>query len=291
MSSKRLSVIIPGYNTPDKWWRRCIDSVLSNIGPDDEIICVDDGSENKPKILDEYTQKDKRIRIIYRDGNGGLSKARNQAMEVAGGEFLTFVDSDDELMLDTYEKAIASLTKFDSDIAVFGVRSVWVNEKLYKDNVPDTGYYGCISAQAVKKLFDSCLLNYAWNKVYRTSFLKNKGISFDPDGMPYEDIMFVIECIMAGAKWTAIEYLGINYYKTHASLLSRYKESYSQGTRKSSSLWKKYKDYDASARDVLGDLGEVSEFGLILGEWDNIWRLNSPYNLRDKWNFLKIIRI
>ena len=54
MASKRLSVIIPGYNNPEHWWRRCIGSIIENIGENDEVICVDDFSARRPDILSQY---------------------------------------------------------------------------------------------------------------------------------------------------------------------------------------------------------------------------------------------
>lgn len=283
---KRLTVIIPGYNNPEEWWARCIESALQNIGTDDELICVDDGSLVAPRILEHYAQTDSRVRVVYCESNGGLSVARNRAMELARGEYLTFVDSDDELEPYTYEKALSAMVQTNSDVVVFGVRSIWVNEKLYKDNVAIDANLGCLNACDVKRLFDDCLLNYAWNKVYRSLFIKKHHLMFDPDGMPCEDIMFVLECVMSGAKWATIGHVGINYYKTHSSLLSRYKPSYVQGIKQASDQWKKYKEFDATARDVVGDLGEVSDRELTAGQWDNIWRIGSPYRLRDKWRFL-----
>ena len=92
----KLSVIIPGYNTPEAWWRRCVDSVKRPLGPDDEIILVDDGSSDGAKFLDTLGCK-----VIHKQ-NGGLASARNAGMAVAQGEFVTFVDSDDEVMPGTF---------------------------------------------------------------------------------------------------------------------------------------------------------------------------------------------
>lgn len=286
MKSRRLTVIIPGYNNPEKWWRRCVDSVLANIGDMDEVICVDDGSEKRPSVLQEYAKKDSRTKVIYRERNGGLSVARNDALVNARGEYITFVDSDDEIMPGTYEKALAALGSGDADVVLFGVRSIWVNEKLFKEDIPNEMAARTLDAESVKNLYEASLLNYAWNKVYRASFLKSHKMSFDPSGMPCEDIIFVLQCIMAGAKWGAIHHIGINYYRTHASLLSRYKSSYVEGTRNASELWRHYKESIADAKVILGSVGEVSEKELMSGEWDNIWRIDSPYGLRDKWRFL-----
>ena len=287
MPSKRLSVIIPGYNNPELWWRRCVDSVLANIGDMDEVICVDDGSEKRPYVLQEYAKKDSRTKVIYREWNGGLSVARNDALVNARGEYITFVDSDDEIMPGTYEKALAALGSGDADVVLFGVRSIWVNEKLYKEDIPDEMSARTLDAASVKNLYEASLLNYAWNKVYRASFLKSHTMSFDPSRMPCEHIIFVLQCIMAGAKWGAIHHIGINYYRTHATLLSRYKSSYVTGTRNASRVWHHYKESNAGAIAILGDIGEVSEVALMRGEWDNIWRLKTPYTLLERLEFAR----
>lgn len=288
MRNRRLTVIVPGYNNPDSWWCRCIDSILANIGLDDEVICVDDGSSDRPRVLSDYERLDPRVRVIYREANGGLSVARNVAMGVVRGEFVTFVDSDDEVLPGTYEKALTALLKNNADIALFGVRSIWINEKLYKEDVPDEREIGALGAGDVKDLFDASLLNYAWNKVYRSSFLRCHKMAFDPDGMPCEDIIFVLQCIMFGAKWVTVHHVGINYYRTHATLLSRYKRSYVAGTRSAANAWCRYRESEPNAQAILGKIGEVSERELVRGEWDNIWRLASPFRLIERWRFLKV---
>lgn len=89
-----VSVIVPIYNV-EKYFRRCVDSILKQDYPNIEIWLVDDGSpDGCPAICDEYAQRDKRIKVIHKP-NGGLSDARNAAINLAKGEFITFIDSDD----------------------------------------------------------------------------------------------------------------------------------------------------------------------------------------------------
>lgn len=89
-----ISVIIPVYNV-ERYLHQCVDSVLTQTYTNLEIILVDDGSpDTSPDICDEYAQKDKRIKVIHKD-NGGLSSARNAGLDVATGNFIYFLDSDD----------------------------------------------------------------------------------------------------------------------------------------------------------------------------------------------------
>lgn len=284
MLSKRLTVIIPGYNNPDGWWGRCIESVLVNIDDDDEIICVDDCSENRPKALDGYVRKDKRVRVIYREEKGGPSAARNSGMKVAEGKYLTFLDSDDELFPNAYAGALSRLDH-GCDIACFGVRLIWVSERLYRDSLPEVGDSGVLEADGVKRFLDNSLMYYVWNKVYRRDFLERNKITFNEGMEMGEDLDFVLRCVESRANWAMLGHIGIKYYRTHGSILSRYKPSYVNGLRKTMMMWKQYKT-NCNGYPILGSFGEMTEKEIWKGEWDNIWRMSSPYNLKDKWRYL-----
>ena len=89
-----VSIIVPIYNV-EKYIKECIDSIINQTYKNLEIILVDDGSPDCcPKICDEYSKKDKRIKVIHKE-NGGLSSARNAGLDVAKGEYVSFIDSDD----------------------------------------------------------------------------------------------------------------------------------------------------------------------------------------------------
>ena len=94
MNNSAISIIIPVYNA-EKYLRRCIESVLSQSFTDFELILVDDGSRDfSPHICDDYAQKDSRVKVIHK-ANGGVIAARNDGLDIAKGEYVTFIDSDD----------------------------------------------------------------------------------------------------------------------------------------------------------------------------------------------------
>lgn len=284
--SIKISVIIPGYKTPPQVWERCVLSVLDAIGPNDEIICVDDGTPGGVPILSDMMKKDRRIQVVAQS-NSGLSAARNAGMAVANGEFITFVDSDDEVYPTIFNECLKSLNSTGADIALYGVKVIWVAEKLSKLDVPPNTIKGELTPDNVKVLFDKCLLNYACNKIYRRSFLFNNKLMFHPSGMPCEDIIFNLECIMAQAKWVMVDKVGYLYYRTGGTLLSKYKETQSEGNRVASEIWIKYKDSIPSARDVLGDIGEIGEIEELQSQWRNIWMPRTPYSIGERWRWLK----
>jgi glycosyltransferase involved in cell wall biosynthesis len=94
-----ISVVMPVYNTPQKWLQRAIESVRSQLYPNWELCIVDDASSQPhvKNILTQYRTKDSRIKIKFRDRNGHISAASNSALEMATGDFIALVDHDDEL--------------------------------------------------------------------------------------------------------------------------------------------------------------------------------------------------
>lgn len=114
--NQKISIIIPIYNT-SKYLDRCINSVINQTYTHIEIILVDDGStDGSSAICDEFALKDNRIKVIHKE-NGGLSDARNAGLDVASGEYVGFLDSDDYVSPEMYEKLIHRIEKTGCDIA------------------------------------------------------------------------------------------------------------------------------------------------------------------------------
>ena len=106
----KITIIIPVYNV-EKYIDRCIESIIRQTYRNLEIILVDDGSpDHCPQICDEYAKKDNRIKVVHKK-NEGQGLARNDALNIASGDYVTFVDSDDFLAIDAIEK----LTKASKD--------------------------------------------------------------------------------------------------------------------------------------------------------------------------------
>ena len=94
MHKGKISIVVPVYNV-EKYLPKCIESLIGQTYSNLEIILVDDDSkDNSGKICDEYGQKDLRIKVIHKE-NGGISSARNAALDICTGEYIGFIDSDD----------------------------------------------------------------------------------------------------------------------------------------------------------------------------------------------------
>ena len=280
---KRLSVIIPGYNNPEWRWRRCLESVVAAIGPDDEVICVDDGSAEGKAISDcaglKSVLEDGRIRVLCLSQNQGLAAARNAGLDAAQGEYVTFVDSDDAIKGKAYDACIKKLEETGADVAVYGVNVIWAAEGLQKHDLP--------TAADVESLHRANLFNYAVNKVVRKRFLDEHQIRFDADGMPCEDVIFCIQEVLAGAKWCAVPVEGYVYYlNANGSIVTSYSRSFSVGTRLAAKMWEKYCAAHSDASPYLRKLA-LSEEEIARGEWGNIWKKGSPYSLVGKWRWMR----
>src|SRR5205085_2446307 len=112
----RVSVVVPIYNV-EHYLEECLESLAAQTFQDLEVVMVDDGStDGSAAIAEAFAARDPRFKLMTRP-NGGLSAARNTGLEAATGEFLAFVDSDDVVAPDAYEKLVATLDKTGSDFA------------------------------------------------------------------------------------------------------------------------------------------------------------------------------
>lgn len=284
-----LSVIIPGYNTPKKWWTRCLRSVLAALPEDSEVICVDDGSRVRldlEKIVEDISGSvAKEVKYLYLEKNGGQAAARNKALELARGEYVTFVDSDDELKCDVYAKIIESIAGTDIDVVMFGVESRWAKDGLLRVDCPVTKKLGEISAEDMHELHRLRLFEYPVNKLYKKSFLDMKGIRFDEGLCPGEDTIFNLKCLTRGAKWMTVGTVGYVYYRYDGSSLSRYQAMYRKSEEEKRRLWIEAAETRIGARELWSPYFIPSDGEIDRREWSNLWMRGSPISMIGRFRF------
>ena len=118
-----ISVIVPVYNV-EKYLNKCVDSIINQTFKDIEIILVDDGStDSSPKICDDYTKVDSRIKVVHQK-NSGLSAARNTGIRQSSGKYLAFIDSDDYISKDFCEILYNSITREKADVSCINLETV-----------------------------------------------------------------------------------------------------------------------------------------------------------------------
>ena len=199
MSSTIVSVIVPVYNS-EKNLRQCIDSITAQTLKDIEIICVNDGSsDNSLAILEELAAKDSRIRVVSQD-NAGAGAARNHGLDLAVGDYLSFLDSDDFFEPDMLEEAYNKAVEGNADITVF--RSDQYNEDtgemqaalwtVREDDLPPyRPMYFRTFTDNVFKVF----VGWAWDKLFRADFVRENKLRFQ-ELRTSNDMLFTFSAVV-----------------------------------------------------------------------------------------------
>ena len=200
-----ISIIVPVYNVAS-YLPQCLDSLVNQTYRDIEIICVNDGStDNSMAILEEYAQKDERIRIISRE-NRGISCSRNEALDMAQGEWTMFVDSDDWIDLNTCESAMNLALQHQTDVVMWSYIREFKKQSLPKLYLSETTIWEENISQLHRRIvgpineeltrpdtLDSW--GTIWGKLYRSSFIhSNSPIRFVDTKLigSAEDVLFNI---------------------------------------------------------------------------------------------------
>ena len=280
----RLTVIIPGCNTPANLWQRCLGSAIVACGENDEIICVDDGSDIVPEELEDFSKRYSCIRLLRFDKNKGQSAARNAALGMSRGEWVAFLDSDDEVLPGVYDKCIKPGRT--ADVVVFGVRTIWPREKMFRQDVLEDEELGTMSAESARRLYDNHLIEYVWNKIYSRDFLLRNRISFAEGVCPGEDTIFNLDCAINGARWHIVGDVGYNYYRMDGTSLSRYLPRRKASLQMKAERWKLFADKVGDSQALIADLSVFTEKDAEMAEWDNMWRKGAPFDLKERMHFV-----
>ncbi|MBX9136408.1 MULTISPECIES: glycosyltransferase [unclassified Clostridium] len=215
-----ISIIVPVYNV-EKYLEKCIESILNQTYENIEIILVDDGStDNSLNICNFYASKDKRIKVIHQE-NRGVSYARNVGLNLAKGDYIGFVDSDDYIEDNMYEILINDILENDSDISICGFKQLTLDNNIifnYGTNKKivlskEKALEGFISDKFIKEFM------YApWNKLYKRSIVTN--VKFRTDLRIGEDLLFVFECLEKSNKISLYDTCKYNYINRENSLMT-----------------------------------------------------------------------
>lgn len=230
----RISIIIPIYNTEYDLLKRCVNSILNQTYTNFEVLMIDDGSSSEcAKKIDLLGKRDRRIKVIHKD-NEGVSQTRNTGIELAKGEFIAFVDSDDTVSQNFLQEAISAMT-LHVDI-VFG-KSEWIKKrKVIKTNCSGCKYvtknYISLSDRYQKEKVLKRLLYWPntdeafkdgfqpeiWCKLYRKNLFEN--IRFKENIKIGEDILFMSECIMNSSGICIVNSMWYQYYINDNSVMN-----------------------------------------------------------------------
>lgn len=182
-----ISIIVPVYKV-ESYLKKCIKSIVNQTYRNIEIILVDDGSpDDCGKICDEFSEQDSRIVVIHKE-NGGLSDARNAGLDIAKGNYIGFVDSDDWIACDMYEKLLNAIHKYDAEIAICCIKKIRKDKTEVQDIERNIVYS---KQKALYELIvDKNVNSFAWNKLYKKELFQN--LRF-PKGRVFEDTLFMYQ--------------------------------------------------------------------------------------------------
>lgn len=216
MDAPLISVIVPVYRV-EAYLDRCVQSIVDQTYQNLEIILVDDGSpDNCPAMCDAWAKKDSRVKVIHKE-NGGLSDARNAGMAAASGEYMGFVDSDDDISPDMYQLLYDHMVADGSDISACGV------EMVFEDGSPAralTPSGSCVLERdsAIEAVIrESRLKQPVWYKLYRSGLIRD--LSF-PVGKYHEDVFWTWQAVARANKVSVFDAPCYYYVQRSGSIMA-----------------------------------------------------------------------
>lgn len=220
----RVSVIVPVYQV-EAYLARCLDSLLAQTFADFELILVDDGTRDGcPRIMDAYAARDDRIRILHKE-NGGLSSARNAGLDVARGEYVAFVDSDDYVAPTLLEDTVRAAERSGADLVLFNYRLV-VDGQEQGPYLPMADEVLDLTQMGLARYFYRYWMPYrhgqeAWCRLYRRDIIEENGLRFAPNKEIFaEDTLFSAMYLMHVRKLAALSAPYVYYVQRGDSLMA-----------------------------------------------------------------------
>ena len=271
--SIKISVIVPVYNV-ELYLEKCIESICNQTYKNLQIILVDDGStDSSGNICDLYGKKDNRITVIHKT-NGGLSDARNAGLDIADGEYIGFVDSDDYIAPEMFEHLLNLSNRNNGDIVICDKvefnenETISVNNKLEQINVLDRDV-------AIAQLAsDTTIRSHVWNKLYKHNLFD--GIRFDV-GKAYEDVYIMHRLFLKTQKIVITNQVFYYYLQRSNSILGE------MNLNKQVDL---YWAYVRRYEELIGQFYTLKK-DLIYPIYFCLWELIKKSHLKDKY-LLKI---
>lgn len=193
MSEALISIIIPVYNV-EKYLDECIASVVNQTYKNLEIILIDDGSPDKcPRMCDNWANRDERIKVFHQE-NGGLSSARNKGLDIASGDYIGFVDSDDYIEADMYEIMFNALNESGKKISCCLINRIFEDGTIISDMNMYKGDIVLDVEDAIHEIFCKSVGNAVWGKLYEKTIFETMRF---PVGEINEDFPVIVPSIVS----------------------------------------------------------------------------------------------
>lgn len=284
-----ISIILPCYNV-EKYIARSIETVLAQTYTDFELLVIIDGSPDSSKqIAEKYAQKDNRIKV-YEKPNGGLSDARNYGLERATGEYIYFMDSDDWIEPDLLADNLKIIEDEKLDLVIFG----YIQDDENKDGevvnsktvVPENKTFRKSDGSLTVDEHLLGLLGYAWNKIYRKSFLDKHNLRFEKGTSLVEDILFNTQVYIKTDRLRTIDKAYYHYLNRPVATLIKafHADSFDLNKRKIDKLNLFFTDWGVKEKE------SILSFSLIGGVRycvNNLFAFQNQLTFKDKVHYIQ----
>lgn len=239
----KISIIIPVYNS-EKYLYECLDSVLNQNFTDFEVLLINDGStDNSGQICDDYAAKDARFKVFHKE-NGGVSTARNLGLDHAKGEWIAFMDSDDQLK-EKYIEELLNSTLYDSvDLVVQGYTAISVDKKrkvsFGNDIVLSNDYIKLFEEKEIFKY------GYPFSKLFKNQIIRENKLRFPERYSFAEDLSFFL-AYLSYCKQIKFDEKYNYYYVSHPNSLSK-------SVKKPEEYWERFIDFKRILKEFYPDV-------------------------------------
>lgn len=264
MKNPKISIIVPIYNS-EHYLSDCIESIISQSFCDFELLLIDDGSvDNSAEICKSFSKEDKRVHYYYKS-NSGVSDTRNYGINIAKGDFLCFIDSDDTIDDDYFDNF--HFCNIKADLYIQGYKR-YLNNNLINSTAVFSGNNKKkedILAYAEK----NSIINSPWGKLFKSDIIKSNNIHFDIGTSFGEDHLFVLEYIIRATTIYLSDTNGYNYQiRGSESLTGR----------------------NVPSKEVIYYANKMSELhGLILNKY-NSTKLKEAFSYSYYYNYIRALR-
>ncbi len=276
MDKPKVSIIVPVYNAED-YLRGCIASICAQTLKDWELILINDGSkDHSGAICDEFAEKDPRIRVIHKE-NGGVSKARNTGLAQARGEYIGFVDADDTVVPEMFERLYHVARQEDADIVMCDAVTVYADGTQEPDTISQlpqsaTLKKGDWTPSLLKEMAGS-----ACRCIYRSDLIRQHGVIF-PIGQKFsEDRVFNLY-LMGYAKslyylkepfYRRLMWEGSTVHRFHASYFEDVKQAAEATEKALQTAWKDDPAYQKAYLEhfVMGSIAAINNYFYKTSPW------------------------
>lgn len=227
MKNDLISIIVPIYCV-EPYLNKCVDSILNQTYKNIEVILVDDGSPDEcPAICDKFASQDSRVKVVHK-ANGGLVSARKAGISVASGQYIGYVDGDDWIEPDMYEKMYLLAIKHDADVIATGhFRNINESYTIMKNGI-DSGVYKGVSLRDIVypkliysgRFYEHGILGNIWNKLFKRSVILPHQLAVSDDIKYCEDVACVLPTLLA-AKSIVIDNQPYYHYRQRSGSITK----------------------------------------------------------------------